>query len=126
MDYYIILDAYKKFWTNYFKFSGRSRRSDYWCAMLITIVLSFVLVNLGRSIAFLMPFYNFFSFMSFIPTLSLNVRRLHDIGKRGWYVIVSAVPLLGIILLAVWFLGDSQPGTNKYGENPKGITSPEL
>jgi len=117
----MILEAYKKFWLDAFKFKGRTRRRDYWPAMLITVAVSLILSELGRYISILLPLYNFFSLMAFIPTLSLNVRRLHDIGKRGWFLIAAAVPLLGIMLLAVWFIGDSQPGTNKFGENPKGV-----
>jgi uncharacterized membrane protein YhaH (DUF805 family) len=93
--------------------------------MLINIAVSIMLANMGRVVPSFNQVYNFFSLMAFVPTITINVRRLHDIGKRGWYIIAAAVPLLGIILLAVWFLGDSQPGTNKFGENPKGVSAAE-
>ena len=125
MDYNMILDSYNSFWLNAFKIKGRTRRRDYWIAMLINIAVSIMLANMGRVVSSFTSVYNFFSLMAFVPTITINIRRLHDIGKRGWYIILSAVPLLGIMLLGIWFLGDSQPGTNKFGENPKGVSAAE-
>ena len=56
-----------------------------------------------------------------IPSLAVNVRRLHDIGKSGWYYFIWLIPpfIVGAIILFVWYCKDSQPGENKYGANPK-------
>jgi uncharacterized membrane protein YhaH (DUF805 family) len=58
---------------------------------------------------------------SFIPSIALGVRRLHDIGYSGWWLLIGFVPFVGGILLLVFALMDSQPGTNRYGPNPKEI-----
>lgn len=55
------------------------------------------------------------------PTVCVGIRRLHDIGMSGWYYLVSFIPLVGAILMIVWGVRDSQPGSNQYGPNPKGI-----
>jgi len=57
--------------------------------------------------------------VTFIPTLSLTVRRLHDIGKSGWWYLIGIIPLVGGILLLVWYCKDSQPGSNQWGHSPK-------
>ena len=55
----------------------------------------------------------------FIPSLAVSVRRLHDIGRSGWWLLLSLIPLVGAIILIIWYCTDSQPGANQYGPNPK-------
>jgi len=62
--------------------------------------------------------YFLFALASLIPGLACCVRRLHDIGKSGWWVLIGFIPLVGLVLL-VFTLMDSQPGPNQYGPNPK-------
>lgn len=57
----------------------------------------------------------------FIPGFALSVRRLHDVGKTGWFILISFIPLVGLIWLLILFCTDSVPGVNEYGPNPKGI-----
>ena len=54
-----------------------------------------------------------------IPSLALSVRRLHDIGRTGWWVLISIIPVIGVVVLLVFMLLDSEPGSNRYGANPK-------
>ena len=58
-----------------------------------------------------------------IPGITLGIRRLHDISKSGWSYLVILVPLVGWIILLIWFCRDSDPGDNQYGSNPKGFKS---
>jgi uncharacterized membrane protein YhaH (DUF805 family) len=58
-----------------------------------------------------------------IPTLAVSVRRLHDIDRSGWWILIGLVPLLGVIVLLVFALLEGTPGDNRYGPNPKGATS---
>ncbi len=60
-----------------------------------------------------------YSLLTFIPLLAISVRRLHDVGYSGFFLLLSLVPLFGIIILLVLFSKDSQPGKNKWGNNPK-------
>ena len=58
-----------------------------------------------------------------IPSISVSVRRLHDIGKSGWWLLLGFIPIAGPIVLLVWFCTDSQPGKNQWGANPKETTN---
>jgi uncharacterized membrane protein YhaH (DUF805 family) len=120
------IDAVLAAYSNYFKFSGRARRSEYWWFNIFwfvvpLIVLFFAVVfglrsSLGTAIsAFLVAFY----LLSVIPALSVSVRRLHDVDRSGWWLLLGLVPF-GSIFLLYWSLLDSQEGPNKYGPDPKG------
>ncbi|WP_187261346.1 DUF805 domain-containing protein [Pontibacter beigongshangensis] len=109
----------------YAVFSGRARRSEYWYFVLfnvlISMVLSFVDLTIGTatstgSIGLLGGLY---SLAVFIPSLAVAVRRLHDTGKSGWWVLFGLIPVLGWIVLIIFMFIDSQPGDNQYGPNPK-------
>ena len=64
--------------------------------------------------------YTIYALAAFLPALAVSVRRLHDTDRSGWLLLLNLVPCVGIILL-VWYCGDSTPGDNQYGPNPKGI-----
>lgn len=113
----------------YAVFSGRSRRSEYWFFVLFTFLIGLLLGAVGLSVAratggpptLAEYFVDFFSLLIFIPSLAVSVRRLHDIGMSGWWVLLNFVPLGGLVLL-VLFCQDSQPGDNAYGPNPKELS----
>ena len=129
MQYYI--DALK----NYANFSGRARRSAYWYFVLFNFIFSIVAaildnlfgttIKLETAQGFMaVPYgyiYILYALFMIIPGLSLSVRRLHDVGKSGWFILISLIPLVGAIWLLVLFCTDSVPGANQYGPNPKGI-----
>lgn len=114
------IDVFKKT----FDFSGRSRRKEYWMFVLFTTVISIVLsiidviagLQLTEDIGVL---GGLFSLLIIIPTFSVTVRRLHDIGRSGWWVLLTFIPLIGWITLFIFSLLDSQSGTNAYGPSPK-------
>ncbi len=110
-------DCYIKFWKNYTNFSGRARRSEYWYVVLANILVSLVTVipYIGQVVGGL------YMIAILVPTLALMVRRLHDLGKDWYYLFFLLIPVVGQIILLVWFCTDSQVGANKFGENPKGI-----
>ena len=60
-----------------------------------------------------------YTLVVFVPSLALSVRRLHDIGKSGWWMLISLIPLVGPLIVLFFMVKDSQPGTNEYGPNPK-------
>ena len=64
-------------------------------------------------------FYTLYMLAVLLPTLAVEIRRLHDIGKSGWWIFISLVPLAGSIWLIVLLATDGQPGENQYGPNPK-------
>ena len=97
---------------------GRARRSEYWwfalCVYIIDIVLGLVLHEQGA-------IYTIISLVVGLASLTVSIRRLHDIGKSGWWILISLVPIVGVILLLIWHIKDSEPGDNQYGPNPKGV-----
>jgi uncharacterized membrane protein YhaH (DUF805 family) len=65
--------------------------------------------------------YTLYALVLFIPGLAVAVRRLHDVGKSGWFLLIGLIPLIGFIWLLVLFLTEGKPGENKWGPNPKEI-----
>lgn len=65
------------------------------------------------------PLYGIYMLAMLVPGLAVGVRRLHDLGKSGWMILVALIPLVGAIWLIILFVTDSQPGENEYGPNPK-------
>lgn len=104
---------------NYCNFSGRSSRSEYWWFVLFCFILSFVIsVVFYSGDTARMVVTGIVNLALLLPSLGLSVRRLHDIGKSGWWIFISLVPLVGAILLLVWFCKDSEPQSNEYGPMP--------
>ncbi|MBI2464375.1 DUF805 domain-containing protein [Candidatus Peregrinibacteria bacterium] len=117
MNYY--LSALKK----YAVFNGRSQRAEYWYFILFNIIISIVLSIIDefikRNLGVSLGMSGIYSLAVFIPVLAVSVRRLHDIGKSGWMLLINLIPLIGFIWLVVLMAKDSNPGENKYGPNPK-------
>lgn len=106
---------------NYAVFNGRARRKEYWM---------FVLFNILFSIAAGIADYSLFgsgsgaisglySLAVLIPSLAVGVRRLHDVGKSGWFTLIIFIPLVGAIWLLVLYCTEGTDGSNEYGLNPK-------
>ena len=116
---------YLKALENYTNFSGRSRRKEYWMFNLfnfIFAVVTMILDNLFGLTFDLAPYgsiYALYALCVFIPSFAVSVRRLHDVGKSGWMILISIIPIVGAIWLLVLFLTDSDPDENEYGQNPK-------
>lgn len=106
------VDAVKLFFRRYVDFHGRSRRSEYWWACLFLLVmnalLSYVLPDLT----------SIWSIVVLIPGIALCVRRLHDVGKSGWWYLFILLPVVGAIVLVVQFCKDNA-GPNKWGPSLK-------
>jgi len=111
-------DAVRSVLTQYATFSGRARRSEYWyfylayvlaavVAAIIDAMLDVTFVGIVLTLALV------------IPSLAVAVRRLHDVGKSGWWLLIGLIPFVGAIVLLVFSCQDSQPGTNKWGPSPK-------
>jgi uncharacterized membrane protein YhaH (DUF805 family) len=114
MNWYI--DA----WKNYVNFNGRARRQAYWMFVLFNIIAAVLLSVVDGVIGTGGILSGLYSLAVLLPGLALGVRRLHDIGKSGWWLLIGLVPFIGVIILLIFACMDSQPGTNEYGPNPKG------
>lgn len=120
MEWY--LDILKN---RYAQFTGRARRTEYWYFALFNLIASVVLavldglfgtLNAATGAGLLSGLY---ALGVLIPSLAVAVRRLHDTNRTGWWLLIALVPIVGVIVLIVFMLLDSQPGTNQYGPNPK-------
>jgi len=114
MDWY--LTVLKK----YAVFSGRSRRKEYWYFVLFNFLISLVLgfidgligLRIGDSGMGLLG--GLYSLAVLIPGIAVGVRRLHDTGRSGWWLLLSFIPIVGTIVLIVFLASGSQPGQNQY------------
>ena len=104
---------------NYANFRGRARRSEYWYFALANFLYCIVTGLLSVKVPELMYLVWIVGLALLVPGLAVCVRRLHDIGKSGWWYLIGFVPYIGVIILLVFFVKDSQPGENKWGANPK-------
>lgn len=104
---------------NYANFSGRARRLEYWYFALANFVFAAVSGMLSVVYPEFMYLVYIVGFALLVPGLAVSARRLHDIGKSGWWYLIGFVPYIGALVLFIFFVKDSQPGENKWGPNPK-------
>jgi uncharacterized membrane protein YhaH (DUF805 family) len=115
-------EAVKAVLGKYADFSGRARRSEYWfwyLAFLLAYLVALIGSAISRPLGLLLVAVVLIG--GLLPNLAVSVRRLHDTGKSGWMLLIGFIPVVGAILLIVWFATDSVPGDNQYGPSPKGI-----
>lgn len=122
-------ESIRAFFSRYTDFQGRTPRSGYWWVVLFLVAVSFVmwavdmvlfegiypqtLLEQGFG-----PGSILFIAATFIPNLALGFRRLHDTGRSAWWILIGLVPIVGAIVLLVFYLLPSTPGSNQYGPNP--------
>lgn len=135
-----LITAYKSMFKKYAQFNGRSRRSEYWLASVMNfiIVMAFYLIMFipmmiditsnGEPSSLTAGIMGIFGLLIFayaiailVPSLAMSVRRLHDTGRSGWFLLLNLIPYIGGIIIFVFSVLDSQPGANQYGPNPKGL-----
>lgn len=121
-----MIEWYKKVvFENYANFSGRARRSEYWYFTLanIIIAISAMVIDNVAGINFAPipygPLYLIVALATFLPGVAVAVRRLHDVGKSGWFFFIVLIPLIGSIWLLILFFTEGEKGSNQYGSDPK-------
>ena len=123
------MDWYLGVLKQYAVFKGRARRKEYWFFILFNLIASLLLTlvdfmtgsldaELGMGLL-----SGLYSLAILIPSLAVTVRRLHDTGRTGWWLLIGLIPLIGAIVLLVFMLLDSQSGDNEYGASPKGVAA---
>ena len=106
---------------NYAVFSGRARRQEYWMFFLFNLIITVALGIVDTIFGGAGVLGGLYALALLIPSIAVAVRRLHDSGRTGWWVLIGLVPAIGFIVLIIFMVLDSQPGANEYGENPKGV-----
>lgn len=115
------MESFKKMFINYFNFEDRTTRKDFWVAILMNIVVSFVLSLIVGFVAKVtkLKIYDIFAaiyaLILLIPCLAQAVRRMHDVNKSGWYLLMDIIPVIGWILVLVAMCSPSVTEDNKYG-----------
>ena len=118
---------------NFNNFSGRARRKEYWMYTLIYMPILFLAMFADNALGttFQMDvmgqsvdigygwIYVIVGLLHLLPSLSVVVRRLHDVGKSGWFYLIILIPLIGIIWMLVLLVSNGNVGENKYGADPK-------
>lgn len=127
------MDWYIRVWQRYAEFSGRSRRMEYWMFTLVHAIILFVLCigitgfgvlkqpAIGATSGLIAAAYGL---AALIPCFAVTVRRLHDINKTGWWILISLVPVAGGIALLVMTFLEGTHGANQYGPDPKSAPLP--
>lgn len=119
------MDWYIEVLRKYAIFSGRSRRKEYWFFVLFNILISIGLgivdgilgtYSVESSIGL---FGCLYSLAVLIPSIAVTVRRLHDIDRSGWWILIFLIPIIGTIILLVFMILDGNSGSNRFGEDPK-------
>ena len=118
---------YANAWKKFSDFSGRAQRAEFWAFSMINYAVMLLLILLGTffsgenltgGIVPLIPYIVFFIII-IIPTISVTVRRLHDIDKSGGWFFIQLIPTIGTIVLIIFACTDGTTGDNKYGADPK-------
>lgn len=111
--------------SKYVDFSGRARRSEYWWFALFSVLVGIVTFALdaalgtdfeGSSSGLITVIANL---ALFLPSLAVAVRRLHDTDRSGWWLLIALIPIIGAIVLLVFFVQDGTAGQNRFGPSPK-------
>ena len=102
----------------YADFKGRARRREFWMYTLVYIVLAIIIGFIGGIIG--TSLLSIILWLALLcPGMAVGVRRMHDIGKSGKWILIALIPIIGALYLLYLATLDSQPGANKWGENPK-------
>ncbi len=120
-----IMGWYIEAMRKYAVFSGRDRRKAYWYFILVSFIVGWVvfladyLISSSNIHHGMRPLSLIYGLAMVIPSAAAKVRRLHDTGRSGWWYWIALIPLIGYMVLCVFWAQDSQPGKNRYGSNPK-------
>ncbi|MEN4762441.1 MULTISPECIES: DUF805 domain-containing protein [unclassified Chryseobacterium] len=121
------MNWYLKVLKQYADFNGRARRKEYWMYLLFNMIFAIVATILDNLLGLRfneqIPYgyiYLLYVLATFLPSLAVSVRRLHDVDKSGWFLLISFIPIIGGIWLLILYCTEGTQGRNQYGEDPKG------
>lgn len=109
----------------YADFSGRACKKEFWMYVLFYMIIAIVLHVIDSMLGWVTPEFDMgvlgglYSLCMFIPGLAVSVRRLHDIGKSGWNFLFILIPLVGAVVLLIWFCKEGERRGNAWGLDPK-------
>lgn len=121
-------DAIKSSFNGYLKFKGRSCRAEFWLWVLFIFLGFIVAAGIdsfldGTGATDAEPLKGLFVLAILLPSISVSIRRLHDVGRSGWWFLLSLALLIGWAVLIYWFVSKGADGPNEFGKNPLGDES---
>lgn len=115
-----LLEPYVSVLKKWQDFSSRTARKAFWMFALYNFVIYIALTVIGGIFGMGNTLGLIYSLVLLVPNIALGARRLHDIGKSGWWQLIGLIPFVGIVVLIIFYVMDSEAGSNKFGANPKG------
>jgi len=115
-------EAISSGFSNYVGFSGRAARSEYWfwtlflfLVYIVAEIIDVALISAGSGIAVV----TLLAILALaLPSIAVTVRRLHDLDRSGWWILLGFIPLVGGIILLIWYCSKGSDGSNQYGADP--------
>jgi uncharacterized membrane protein YhaH (DUF805 family) len=105
--------------SNYVNFAGRACRSEYWYWILFYFIGYVVTGLIDLAIGYQVT-TGLFGLAILLPSLAVTVRRLHDLDRTGWWIFLSLIPIIGWIILLIWYCTKGTEGPNRFGPDPLG------
>ncbi|MBC7139389.1 MAG: DUF805 domain-containing protein [Defluviimonas sp.] len=109
--------AVRTCFNRYATFTGRARRPELWWFALFNLLAGAVLAVVDAVLGFEF-FSSIYSLLVLLPSLAVGARRLHDIGRSGWWQLLSLIPVIGVLVLIYWYIQPGDPEANEYGPPP--------
>jgi uncharacterized membrane protein YhaH (DUF805 family) len=114
------MNWYQHSMKHYATFSGRARRTEFWMYLLVYVVMVVVASVLDALLGTAGLLGGLVALVHIIPSLALQARRLHDIDRSGWWMLIWFIPLIGWLILLYWNIKEGDTGSNRFGASPKG------
>ncbi|WP_288929491.1 DUF805 domain-containing protein [uncultured Maritimibacter sp.] len=113
----------------YVEFNGRARRAEFWWFILFVFVVSTILSLIDMALfegvlQDIGPLSAIFTLITLIPAIAVTGRRLHDVGRSGWWQLLFLLPVIGFLVILFWAVQKGTEGPNDYGRDPLGGTAP--
>ncbi|MEC7761362.1 MAG: DUF805 domain-containing protein [Pseudomonadota bacterium] len=113
----------------YVEFNGRARRAEFWWFVLFIFVVSVVLSLIDMALfegvlQDIGPLSAIFTLITLIPAIAVTARRLHDVGRSGWWQLLLLLPVIGFLVIVFWAVQKGTEGPNDYGRDPLGGAAP--
>jgi len=103
--------------SNYVNFNGRACRSEYWYWVLF-IILADIVAGIIDYLLGMQIVSSLFGLVTLLPGIAVSIRRLHDLDRTGWWILLALIPLIGWIILLIWYISKGTDGPNRFGPDP--------
>jgi uncharacterized membrane protein YhaH (DUF805 family) len=103
--------------SNYVNFRDRACRSEYWYWILF-IVIAEIVAGIIDQVLGMQIVSSLFGLVTIIPNIAVAIRRLHDLDRTGWWILLGFIPLIGWIILLIWYVAKGTDGPNRFGPDP--------